>query len=74
MSNGQKRDQEAIRPSARCTGLRQWRQRGHGVAGRGMHVMALLQGIKKLFGHLLDDLDYVSGVKEAMALQVEACM
>ncbi len=40
--------------------------------------MALLQGIRKLFGklfgHLLDDLDYVSDVKEAMELQVEACM
>ncbi len=36
--------------------------------------MALLQGIKKLFGPLLDDLDYVSGVEEAMELQVEACM
>ncbi len=29
---------------------------------------------KKLFGPLLDDLDYVSAVKEAMELQVEACM
>ncbi len=36
--------------------------------------MALLQGIKKLFGPLLDDLDCVSAVKEAMELQVEACM
>jgi hypothetical protein len=36
--------------------------------------MALLQGIKKLFGPLLDDLDFVSAVKEAMELQVEACM
>jgi hypothetical protein len=37
-------------------------------------VMALLQGIKKLFGPLLDDLDCVSAVKEAMELQLEACM
>jgi hypothetical protein len=29
--------------------------------------MALLQGIKKLFGPLLDDLDCVSAFKEAMA-------
>ncbi len=35
--------------------------------------MALLQGTKKLFGHLLDDLDCVSAVKEAMELQAEAC-
>jgi hypothetical protein len=36
--------------------------------------MALLQGTKKLFGPLLDDLDCVSAVKEAMELQVEtAC-
>ena len=39
-----------------------------------LHVMAVLQGIKKLFGPLLDDLDCVSAVKEAMELQVEACM
>ncbi len=36
--------------------------------------MALLQGIKKLFGPLLDDLDCISAVKEAMELQVEAFM
>ncbi len=36
--------------------------------------MALLQGIRKLFGPLLDDLDCVSAVKEVMELQVEACM
>ena len=36
--------------------------------------MALFQGTKKLFGPLLDDLDCVSAVKEAMELQVEACM
>jgi hypothetical protein len=36
--------------------------------------MALLQGTKKLFGPLLDDLDCVSAVKEAMELQVEDCM
>ncbi len=36
--------------------------------------MALLQGIRKLFGPLLDDLDCASAVKEAMELQVEACM
>ncbi len=36
--------------------------------------MALLQGTKKLFGPLLNDLDCVSAVKEAMELQVEACM
>jgi hypothetical protein len=34
----------------------------------------VLQGIKKLFGPLLDDLDCVSAGKEAMELQVEACM
>ncbi len=39
-----------------------------------MHVMALLQGIKKLFGPLLDFLVCVSAVKESMELQVEACM
>ncbi len=37
-------------------------------------VMALIKGIKKLFGFLLDDLDCVSAVKETMELQVEACM
>jgi hypothetical protein len=36
--------------------------------------MALLQGTKKLFGPLLDDLGCVSAVKEAIKLQVEACM
>jgi hypothetical protein len=36
--------------------------------------MALLQEIKKLFGPLLDGLDCVCAVKEAMELQVEACM
>jgi hypothetical protein len=36
--------------------------------------MVLLQGIKKLFYPLLDDLNCVSAVKEAMELQVEACM
>jgi hypothetical protein len=36
--------------------------------------MALLQWIKKLFGPLLDDLNCVSTVKEAMELQVEACI
>jgi hypothetical protein len=36
--------------------------------------MVLLQGNKKLFGPLLDDLDCVCAVKEAMELQVEACM
>ncbi len=36
--------------------------------------MALLQGIRKLFGPLLDNLNCVSAVKEAMELQVEACM
>jgi hypothetical protein len=34
----------------------------------------LLQGIKKLFGPLMDDLDCVRAIKEAMELQVEACM
>ena len=34
--------------------------------------MALLQGIRKLFGPMLDELDCVSAVKEAMELQVEA--
>jgi hypothetical protein len=36
--------------------------------------MALFQGIKKLFGPLLDDLDYVNAVKETIEWQVEACM
>jgi hypothetical protein len=36
--------------------------------------MALLQGIKKLFGPLLDDLVCVSIDTEAIELQVEACM
>jgi hypothetical protein len=36
--------------------------------------MALLQGTKKLFGPLLDDLDCVTDVKEAIKLQEEACM
>ncbi len=36
--------------------------------------MALLQGIKKLFGRLLNDLDCVSAIKKAMELQVETCM
>ena len=36
--------------------------------------MALLQGIKKLFGPMLDDLEWVSAIKEAIELQVEACM
>jgi hypothetical protein len=36
--------------------------------------MALFQGTKKLFGPLLDDLDCVCDVKEAMELQIEACM
>ncbi len=34
----------------------------------------LLQGTKKMFGPLPDDLDCVSAVKKAMELQVEACM
>ncbi len=33
------------------------------VAGRSLHVMVLLQEIKKLFGPHLDDLDCVSAVK-----------
>jgi hypothetical protein len=37
-------------------------------------VMVLLQGIKKLFGLHLDDLDCVSAIKVAMELQVGACM
>ena len=44
------------------------------MAGRSLHVMVLLQGIKKLFVPLLDDLDCVSAIKEAMELQVESCM
>jgi hypothetical protein len=32
----------------------------------------MIQGIKKLLGPLLDDLDCVSAVKETMELQVEA--
>ena len=34
----------------------------------------MLKGIKKPFGPLLDDLNCDSAVKEAMELQVEACM
>jgi hypothetical protein len=34
----------------------------------------MLQGIKKLFGPLLDELDCDTAIKEAMELQVEACM
>ena len=41
---------------------------------RGLDVMGLLQGIKKLFGPLLDDLECVSAIKEALGLQVESCM
>ncbi len=37
-------------------------------------MKALLQGTKKLFGTLLDDLDCASAIKKAMELQVEACM
>ncbi len=37
-------------------------------------MIALHKGIKKLYGPLLDDLDCVSAVKEAIELQVEACM
>ncbi len=44
------------------------------MAGRSLHVMVQLQGIKKLFGPHLDDLDCISAVKVAMELQVEACM
>ncbi len=36
--------------------------------------MGLLPGVKKLFGPLLDDLECVSAIKEAMELQVESCM
>jgi hypothetical protein len=36
--------------------------------------MVLFQGIKKLFGPLLDGLDGVSAVKEFMEFQVEAYM
>jgi hypothetical protein len=36
--------------------------------------MALLQGIRKLFGPVLYDLYYARAIKEAMELQVEACM
>jgi hypothetical protein len=43
------------------------------LKGGGLHVMALLQGTKKLFGPLLHDLDCVSAVKEAIELKV-ACM
>jgi hypothetical protein len=41
---------------------------------KGGHMMALLQWIKKLFGPMLDDLNCVSAVNEAMELQVEASM
>ncbi len=34
----------------------------------------MLQGIKKRFGPLLDELYCVSAIKEAMELQEEACM
>jgi hypothetical protein len=34
----------------------------------------MLQGIKKLFGPLLNELVCVSAVKEAKELKVEACM
>jgi hypothetical protein len=44
------------------------------MAGRSLHVMVLLQGIKKLFDLHQDDLDCVSAIKVAMELQVEACM
>ncbi len=37
-------------------------------------VMAMFQGIKKLFGPLLDDLYCLRTVKEALELQLEACM
>jgi hypothetical protein len=37
-------------------------------------VMALFQGIKKLFRPLLDDPDYISTVKETKELQIEAYM
>ncbi len=37
-------------------------------------MIVLLQGITELFGPLLDDLDCVSAIKEAMEFQVEpAC-
>ncbi len=36
--------------------------------------MALLQGIRKLFGPLLDELDCAGTVKESMESQVEVCM
>jgi len=36
--------------------------------------MALLQGTKKMFGPLLDDLDCVSAIKEATELQVDTYM
>jgi hypothetical protein len=36
--------------------------------------MAVVQGTKKLFGPLLEDLDCVSAIKEAMELQVAACI
>ncbi len=44
------------------------------MAGRSLHVMVLLQEIKKLFGPHLDDLGCVSAVKVTMELQEEACM
>jgi hypothetical protein len=34
----------------------------------------MLQGIKNLFAPLLDELECVSAVQEAIELQVEACM
>jgi hypothetical protein len=34
----------------------------------------MLQGIKKLCGPLLDEVDCISAIKEAMEFQAEACM
>jgi hypothetical protein len=41
-----------------------------------MHIIPnyMFKGIKKLLVPPLDDLDCVSAVKEAIELQVEACM
>jgi hypothetical protein len=44
--------------------MRQCNKRGHEVAGRVLHVMTLLQGIRKLFGLMMDELDCVSAVKD----------
>ena len=43
------------------------------IEAKKFSFLCTFKGIKKLFGPLLDDLDFVSAVKETMELQVEAC-